>query len=221
MRRSWAFLLGLSSLLAEGAVRAAEVSGDYLESRTCDVYTGPCFANAQTGLMGSQAIMAWSIDQGEFQGVDLTGMKAVLVLKASSTLTFGGGMDLNPTPIRSLLLVDENATEAQREALRAFVVDRGGEAVGQIVKTRAVPIEMSLDHVEMVGKLKAGKEASIETRKLAKGDCVCSNEKIFYPPLASVENSEPAYTLESEFNGRGLGATWTSRKLRSAYLATF
>ena len=38
---------------------AAEVlKGDYLETRTCDVYTGPCFANGQVGLCGNDAMMA-------------------------------------------------------------------------------------------------------------------------------------------------------------------
>src|SRR5258708_5845621 len=55
-----------------GNQRADEISGNYLETRTCDVYTGPCFANAQVGLTGQQAIMAWSVESGSHEGVDLS-----------------------------------------------------------------------------------------------------------------------------------------------------
>ena len=61
-------LLGLCvailSLVSASAVFAGDLKGDYLETRTCDVYTGPCFANGQVSLTGNDAIMAWSIEQG-------------------------------------------------------------------------------------------------------------------------------------------------------------
>lgn len=69
-------------LAASTAARAAEISGSYLETRTCDVYTGPCFANSQVGLTGQQAILAWSIDEGRYQGVDLTGLKVVMTVRS-------------------------------------------------------------------------------------------------------------------------------------------
>ena len=41
--------------------QAANISGEYLEARTCVVYTGPCFANAEMGLTGSQLGAAASL----------------------------------------------------------------------------------------------------------------------------------------------------------------
>ena len=57
--------------LSIGKASADEVRGVYLETRTCQVYTGPCFANAETALAGKNAIMAWKIEKGSSQGVDL------------------------------------------------------------------------------------------------------------------------------------------------------
>ncbi|OLE47236.1 MAG: hypothetical protein AUG46_07180 [Acidobacteria bacterium 13_1_20CM_3_58_11] len=37
----------------------AQIAGDYLESRSADVYTGQCFANGEVGLTGDEAILAW------------------------------------------------------------------------------------------------------------------------------------------------------------------
>ena len=200
--------------------QAAGISGDYLESRTCDIYTGPCFANAQTSLAGHEALMAWSIDQGEFRGVALDGLKVVMALVASDTL---GDVALaaKAGPIRSVILVDERASGEQREALAAFACEQAGELAGRVVRVTASPITMSVDHVDMAASLAAGDEVCLATRKLAKGDCVCSNEIIYYPPLVNVDNSAPAYTLDGGFNGRGLGTQWANPQTRSAFLATF
>ena len=46
------------------AISAGEITGFYMETRTCQVYTGPCFANAEVGLSGKNAIMAWSVKNG-------------------------------------------------------------------------------------------------------------------------------------------------------------
>lgn len=226
MRRP-AFLLTLSAVallawaVGAASAAAAPLSGDYLETRTCDVYTGPCFANAQSGLCGRQAILAWSIDQGDYRGVDLSGMKVVVSVLASDTLGFGGGLQLAPDPIQWVVYVDERGSESQRAALVEFAKERAPKLKGEVLRVEPIAIEMSLDHVEMVGELKAGKKILVKTRKLRKGDCVCTNETAFYPPLSDVENSEPAYTVDGEFYGRGLGCTWSNSRSRSSYLATF
>src|SRR5436190_19314959 len=100
-------LAGFLSVALASISRADQIKGDYLESRTCDIYTGPCFANAQVGLTGKEAILAWSITNGEFGGVDLSGLKVIAAVSASDTLGFGGGLKINPYPIKSVVIVDE------------------------------------------------------------------------------------------------------------------
>ena len=79
------FLLPIAS-----AVVAGEIAGDYLEARTCDVYTGPCFANAEIGMTGRNALMAWSVEDGTWKGVDLTGLKVAAAIQACDTLAMNG-----------------------------------------------------------------------------------------------------------------------------------
>jgi hypothetical protein len=220
MFASCRILAGLLVLAAASVATAGELKGDYLETRTCDVYTGPCFANGQGGLTGQDAIMAWSIDRGTYEGVNLAGLKVVVVTNANDTLGFGGTLVSYPDPIRSIVIVDRKADDRQREALVQFATARAKHA-GEVVKVFTAPIEMSLDHFAAVGKLRAGKYAHIETRKLHKGDCVCSNEETFYPPLNEVKNAVPAYTVAGSFTGRGLGTQWSNDASRSAYLASF
>ncbi|MGD9720642.1 MAG: DUF1326 domain-containing protein [Pirellulales bacterium] len=210
----------LFGLFAASVAAAGELKGDYLETRTCDVYTGPCFANGQGGLTGNDAIMAWSIDRGSYEGVNLAGLKVVVVTNASDTLGFGGTIVSYPDPIKSVIIVDRKATPEQHEALVQFASVNARHA-GEVVKVITAPIEMSLDHFAAVGKLQAGKYARIETRKLHQGDCVCSNEENFYPPLNEVKNAVSAYTVAGGYNGPGLGTRWSNDMSRSAYLASF
>lgn len=209
------------SLTSASAVELSGLSGDYMETRTCDIYTGPCFANAQVGLTGEDAIMAWSVTGGEVAGIDLAGLKVVAVVHAADTLGFGGGLVVRPDPIRSVILVDSQASHEQREALVDFVKSQAARVLGEVVRVEPVDIEMTTDHVEMVGTLKAGKIAELTTRKMGQGDCVCTNETVFYPPLTEVENFEPAYTVDGGFSGRGLNTKWTNPRTRSSFLATF
>jgi hypothetical protein len=62
------------------AAFASGITGDYIEVRSADVYTGPCFANSQVGLEGKQAILAWHVQKGSWQGVDLSGLSVVAVV---------------------------------------------------------------------------------------------------------------------------------------------
>ena len=49
---------------AQAAQPAGHVTGEYIESRTADVYTGPCFANSEVNLTGKEAVLAWHVDKG-------------------------------------------------------------------------------------------------------------------------------------------------------------
>lgn len=210
-----------SAALAVAAVASAnDLKGDYLETRTCDVYTGPCFANGQVGLTGKDAIMAWSIDRGTYEGVPLAGLKVVVVTTASDTLGFGGTLIFNAQQIRSVIIVDESATPRQHDALVQFATQYASHC-GEVVKVVSAPIEMSADHFDSVGKLRAGTYAEIATRKLGTGDCVCSNEKAFYPPLCDVRNATPAFTVQGRYSGPALGTHWSNTNTRSAFLASF
>ena len=50
------------------------IYGDYVEARTADVYTGPCFANSEVGLVGELAVFGWKINKGSWHGVSLDGL---------------------------------------------------------------------------------------------------------------------------------------------------
>jgi len=209
------------AVLSASAAMSADISGDYLETRSCDIYTGPCFANAEISMAGKEAIMAWSIEKGQFNGIDLSGLNVVVSVRAAGTLGFGGGLVFNADPIRSVVIVDQRANDQQRAALVEMVQEHGGPAIGEVQAIVAAPIDMAFDHVEMVAQLSAGNDVEVMTRALGQSDCVCTNEVVFYPPLARVDNAAPAYTVAGRSSVSRLGGTWENPGTRSAFLATF
>ncbi len=213
---------GLSLAALPVAVVAAaqtEISGHYLEARSCQVYTGPCFANAETGLAGKEAVMAWKINAGQHAGVDLSGLSVVMAVHGDDTLGFGGLKD--PQQLKSVILVDDRATERQRTALISFVQQYSGKAGQAVVRVSSESIQMSLDEFALKGKLTVGKKIRLETRKAGLGDCICSNESAYYPPLAQVQHFAPGVSTVGVFKSGGLGVQWTSPDARNAYMATF
>ncbi len=210
------FVLALP--LTAGA--ASRIRGDYLETRSADVYTGFCVANSEVGLTGDQAILAWRISEGSWNGVSLDGLSIVGVAKANATL---GDPFHNPYPAKSVLIVDNRATAEQRAALQAFAQAMAKDLLGNVVKVETAPIRLEVGEGENHGHtiLTAGSLAGIETRSLHKKDHLCGNEEVYYQPLTQLTHAMPTYTVNDEFNGQGLGVTWRLNGKRSSFVGNF
>src|SRR5947199_10171043 len=87
-RRILAWTLPILALLAAApaCLAAPSISGDYLEARTSDVYTGPCFANSEVNLAGREAVFAWRVKQGAWKGGAIDGLSVVAVGRAAARL---------------------------------------------------------------------------------------------------------------------------------------
>jgi len=198
---------------------AQQIRGDYIETRTSDIYTGQCFANSEVNLVGKEAILAWHVENGSWDGVALDGLSVAAAIHARATL--GDPYD-NPYPAKSVILVDERATPRQRAALVGFAQQMGGPLLkdtGQVIPTT---MEMIVNHQRHgVALLRAGRFATVETRSLTDQDHVCGNEMTFYPPLTQVTHSMPAVAVTDAYDGPGLGESWDLRGQRSAFVGTF
>ena len=155
---------------ATTAAGAAEIRGQYLESRTCDVYTGPCFANGEMALDGKEAVMAWKVEEGGWQGVSLIGLTVAVVVKAENTLGDDGIFAQEPGHIQSVVLVDEDASDEQADGLVGFVKDAAAEYTADVKEVVRTSMEMENDYYSMDGRFKAGRLAQIEIRGLVEGD---------------------------------------------------
>jgi hypothetical protein len=214
----WLILAALAIAFVAAPARAAGLSGSYLEARTTDVYTGPCFANSDMNLTGKDAILAWKVDRGALDNVALDGLSVVAVVTASDTL----GTDQTGAA-KAVLIVDQRATEAQKAALVRLAKRQAGELLKNVVAVERTAIDLKVNCCKEGGcaSLKAG-DACVATRCLDhQHDKVCGNETAFYPPLTRGVNAQPAVALENQYRGKKLRETWRDDNRRGAYVGTF
>jgi len=210
------YLLLLPALLS--ADPSATVRGEYLEARTCDVFAGSCFANADTGLTGRNAALAWKVESGTVAGTRIDGLGVVAVVSVSETL------GLKQTgPGRAVIIVDERANKAQREALVQFVKGQAGSLVGEVVAVQSAPVDLTICNCDGGGcaVLKAGK-VKVATRCIdTDHDKACGNETTLYLPLARGVSARAVMAVENSFTGKELNETWKDGGRRGAYVGTF
>jgi hypothetical protein len=231
MFKAWAALCG-ALILAAGTADAAGLRGEYVEARTNDVFTGPCFSNAEVYLTGHQAVIAWKVTEGSFKGVDLAGLTVAAAVRGTSTFDAD-----QPDQAQSVLIVDKKATPAQREALVAMAKSLGGDRLKNVVAVRDSVISMMVEHNDADSASQehglhamprapranfwAPGLAEIVTRPLNEDDHKCGNEVLAYPPLSKGVDVKPAYTVNNSFRGQGLNTRWDDQNARSSMVGHF
>jgi hypothetical protein len=219
MLRRLAMVLAIVAVMAAVPAPAQQIRGDYVETRSADVYTGQCFANGEVNLVGNQAILAWHVRKGSWNGVRLDGLTIAAAVKAQGTL---GDPYENPYPARAVLLVDEQADQQQRAALVAFAEQMGGNLLQHVARVIPAPMELVVDHERHgVALLRAGQFATVQTRSLNETDHICGNEVTYYPPLTQLAHAMPAVAQTDSYHGPGLGVDWETHGKRSAFVGSF
>jgi Protein of unknown function (DUF1326) len=231
MFKSTIALCAVLVLVGSSGAGAAGIRGDYIEARTADVYTGPCFSNAEIFIYGSQAVMAWKVTQGSYNGVDLSGLGIAAAIQATTTFS-----EDDPAHARAVLIVDEKADSVQRDALVALAKSLTGHRLDHVVAIKSARISLKVEPHAMSESDKGQAHgmphapaasfwvpglASILTRPLDERDHACGNEVVAYEPLSRGATVLPAYTLGHQFKGQGLGTTWDDPNCRSSFVGHF
>jgi hypothetical protein len=234
MKKTFAFASVLALCMAAITVfgqQPTRIKGQYLETRSADVYVGQCFANGEVNLAGTEAIVAWHIQEGTWDDVSLAGLTVVGAVKAQATL---GDPYAKPFPAKSVLIVDKRATPQQRQALINFAQEMGGQLLSHVVRVVDAPIDMEIldagparaSHVgaEQHGaraRLQAGDFVTVETRAIGEKDHLCGNESTFYPPLTETTHAMAAVAMTDQYRGKDLNTVWELHDKRSAFVGTF
>ena len=233
MFKTWAALCG-ALILAAGTADAAGLRGEYVEARTNDVFTGPCFSNAEVYTTGHQAVIAWKVTEGSYKGVDLAGLAVAAAVRGTSTFEAD-----QPDQAQAVLIVDKMATPAQREALVAMAKSLGGDRLKNVVAVRDSVIAMTVGQHESESiaatpehghhampqaplRLLLGPRAGRDRHPAAqRGRPKCGNEVLAYPPLSKGVDVKPAYTVNNSFRGQGLNTRWDDQNARSSMVGHF
>src|SRR5438552_4964133 len=141
MKLSIAIVMLVAAPAFAGKQSTPTISGDYLEVRSCDVYTGPCFANAEMGLSGKEGMLVWSVREGSWNGVKLDGLNVIAVVRTDGTL---GDQHYQPRSGKAVLVVDRLATPQQREALTDLARSMAGGLIRDVAAIRSAPMEVAI-----------------------------------------------------------------------------
>jgi hypothetical protein len=212
-------LILLCAMALIAAPVLAQIQGDYIETRSTDVFTGQCYANGEMGLTGKEAILGWRVSKGSWNGVALDGLSIAAAVRAKATLGDPYG---NPYPAKAVLIVDDQATPAQREALVAFAQHMAGRLLDSVERVIAAPVALEMSPTKHgAALLRAGQFATVQTRALNPNDHNCGNDATFYSPLTPMDHSMAAVAMTDRYDGPGLGTNWNSHGRRSAFVGTF
>jgi hypothetical protein len=203
------------ALVTSALSASPTIFGEYVEARTCDVWTGPCFSNSEINNCGEMAVLGWMVRQGNWDGVELKGLSVAIAVRADGTLSTPG-----EGKVRAVVYLDEKAGEAEGKALLSMARSLAGKYLLNVVDTRRVKIAFERNGEEVV--LSVGEVARIRTRALvACCDMHCGNEEIAYPALSRADHVACAKSVEHFFTGSGLEARWSDPMKRSAMLGEF
>jgi hypothetical protein len=211
----WAVLVGSAAGMTVAA-GPTTVEGTYVEARTAEVFAGGCIINGEAGTAGREAVLAWKVDRGRFNGVPLDGLAVVAAVAADGNLGVHeiGGDDANT---RAALFLDERATPTQRQALVSMVKALSGRMVGNVVEVSPTPIQFVAGDSDI---RVATKNVRLTVRKAIEHTATCGNKK-WFSPLSTVNEAEMGTTAENAFSGASLGTKWSDPDKRSAFFGTF
>jgi hypothetical protein len=207
--------VGLASTVSMMAGGKATVTGQYVEARTAEVFTGGCIMGSEAETMGKQAVLAWKIDRGTVNGVSVDGLSVVAALSGDKNLglhEIGGDRAV----VRSVLYVDERANPAQRIALVAMAHDLT-KSIGTIVSVTPAPISFADAGQEIHV---ATSNVALDVNKIMTHDPTCGAMQWFHP-LASVDQATMGVADQHSFSGSTLGTKWSDPNKRSAFFGTF
>ncbi|HEY7499203.1 MAG TPA: DUF1326 domain-containing protein [Vicinamibacterales bacterium] len=221
MKQACAVILAgaVVGLGAVAGLRAADpvVRGDYVEARTSEVFTGPCIMGSEGEVSGKEAIMAWRVSRGAMNGVALDGLSIVAVVAADRHLSMHEFGAPAPKSIKSVVMVDSRATDAQQRALVALARSLAPAVITDVVATKAVPITFRKDKdgVEV-----AAGAAKLDIATEFEHPATCGAAR-WFGTLSRTDGSKPGLTRSQEWSGSEFGSQWTQYDRKSSFFGTF
>ena len=211
-----AILVSTAALRAE-ETDPAHVTGDYVEVRTAEVFTGGCILGSEWESLGREAILAWRVSKGTVNGATLDGLAAVAIVAADRNLgseTVGAPA---PSSIRTVLMIDARANPAQREALVGVLRGLAPSMMRNVVELRSVPIAFARDAADV--KVTAA-EATLDVTTTFEHSPTCGATR-WFDPLASTSKAELGLARSHAWSGDGPGPKWAQTDRKSSFVGTF
>src|SRR5215212_10861280 len=104
-------ILAACALVFSSQAEHISLRGDYVEVRTASVFAGACHYNGEVVTTGRDAMMAWNVASGKWQGVDLSGVRVMAIVSADANLGEGNAAR------QSEIIIDAKASRTQALAM--------------------------------------------------------------------------------------------------------
>ena len=212
-----ALLLGIVLAAAPAAAGTPpSVQGDYVEARTAEVFAGGCVMSSEAETIGRQAVMAWRISKGAYDGVPLDGLSVIAAVSGDRNLGIRELGGVAPSVVRAAIIVDERATVPQREALVKLARAMSGGLADNAVHVEAAPIRFAANahQVEV-----ATGDAQLVVRRHVHHDPNCGAMQWFHPFAAGADASLGLAEVH-RFSGAALGTRWSDPNKKSAFVGS-
>jgi hypothetical protein len=210
-----AVLVGLAA--ASLGARGVSIRGAYVEARTAEVFAGGCIMNGEAGTTGKEALLAWKVDRGSFEGVPLNGLSVIAAVAGDANLgvhEIGG----DTAQTRAAVFVDERATQAQRVALLSMAKRLSNGVVGTVVEFTPAAIQF-VDGGDAIRV--SAKSVRLSVAKAIKHDPTCAGKQWFHP-LSDIDGmAAMGRTTENAFSGAALGTKWSDPNKNSSFFGAF
>ena len=207
-----AMLVAVSALVFSSQAENVSLRGDYVEVRTASVFAGACHYNGEVVTTGRNAMMAWNVTSGKWQGVDLSGVRVLAIVSADANLAEGNAAR------QSEIIIDANASRTQAFAMVNALKEKYAASLGKVVEVRSAPITF-----ERNGRTYAimTNEAAINVEAMPNDLCCKMPNLIWYAPLVGLENRKVGYTAKALYSGKVVGEPWSRSGENSAFYGTF
>ena len=192
----------VAGFTASLSAKAVTLTGTYVEARTAEVFAGACVMNGEAGTTGREALMAWKVDQGRFNGVSLDGLAVVAALAADANL---GVQEIGGEVAKA------------RTALVAMAKQLSRGLVDTVVEVTPTPIQFVDDGTAIRVTTKS---VQLRVEKELTHDPTCGGRQWFHP-LSAVDSAEMGTTAENAFTGTTLGTRWSDPNKRSGFFGKF
>jgi hypothetical protein len=216
MLRMIAVVVGLSA--ATLAADDRRITGEYVEARTAEVFAGGCIMNSEAETMGRQALMAWRITTGVFDGVTLDGLTVAAAVAGDRNLGMREMGGEEPTAVKAIITVDPRANAAQRDALVKLVRQLSKGLITHVVRVDVAPIRFATSPTYV--EVSVPDTLMLTVNKEMKHDPSCGAMQ-WFKPFTALADAAMGVAEEHSFDGNGLNTKWSAPNKRSAFFGTF
>ena len=207
-----AFLFCLGAVALHSQADTSSIKGDYVEVRTASVFAGACHYNGEVTTTGRDALMAWNVTGGSWNGVVLTGVRAMAVVSSDENLSDAQAAR------RSELIVDKSATRAQTLAIIDAIKSRYGSALGEVVAVSTAAISFKHDGQTYNVSSTA---AAINVEAMPNDLCCRMPNLVWYEPIVPIQQRKVGYTIKALYSGHTTSDSWQRAGENSAFYGSF